>query len=221
MEKHMHVIEAVINADATRFFGIEKADDMYHSIDLLAKSIEKQASKHKSKHTGHKAVSPAKAEQPELKPEKTASLIYRRASDKPKDEIEAFLEMKMEKRDFILFKKFKKTKKLDYEENFALIYKNDGGFKLVETPMDLSNEKKPFNKLTEFDIIIKKDSLTKPELKFKKCRGKSIKNLAVIDAIEEIMDRVEKYLPFFNNETNHLNVILKSEKGIELISPPK
>ena len=114
-----------------------------------------------------------------------------------------------------------KTKKLDFEENYAVIYKNDDGFKMVETPADLKNEKKPFSKLTEFDIIIKNDSLTKPELKFKKCRGKSIENLAVIDAIGEVMDRVDKFLPFFNNETNHINIILKSDKGIELISPPK
>jgi putative sigma-54 modulation protein len=221
MEKHVQVIEAVINAEANRFYGIEKADDMYHSIDLLAKSMEKQALKHKEKHTGHKAVSPAKAEQAAVKSEKTESLIYRYTSDKPKDEIEAFLEMKIEKRDFILFKKFKEIKKPDYEENYALIYKNEDGFKMVETPGNLKNEKKPFKKLTEFDIIIKNDSITKPKIKFKKCRSKSILNLTVIDAIEEIMERAEKFLPFFNNETNHLNIIFKSENGIELFAPPK
>lgn len=224
MEKHIHVIEAVINADANRFYGVEKADDMYKSIDLLAKSMEKQAVKHKGKHTGHKAMSTAKAEeqkQTAVKSEKAASLIYVRASDKPKDEIEAYLEMKIEKRDFIIFKKFEKTKKRDYKENYAVIYKDEDGFKMVETPMNLANEKKPFKKVTEFDIKIKKDSKTKPDLKFKKCRSKSIKNMAVINAIEEIMDSVKKFLPFFNSETNQINIILKSEKGIELISPPK
>ena len=221
MEKHDQIIEAVVNADANRFYGIEKANDMYHSIDLLAKSMEKQALKHKEKHTGHKAVSPAKAEQAAVKSEKTESLIYRYASDKPKDEIEAFLEMKVEKLDFIIFKKFNKIKKMDYEENYAVIYKNEEGFKMVETPINILKKKKPFSKLTEFDIIIKDESITKPKIKFKKCRGKMIKNLTVDNAIEEIMDSVDKFLPFFNNETNYLNIILKSEKGIELISPPK
>ncbi len=225
MEKHVQVIEAVINADAARFYGVEKANDMYNSIDLLAKSMEKQAVKHKGKHTAHKAVSTGMAEQSKVtktKSEKKLSLIYRRASDKPKDEIEAFLEMKMDRREFILFKKFKKSKKLDYdEENYALIYRHDDGFKMIETPKKVTGKKKSTSGLAEFDILVINESPTNPEIEFKKCRGKNIQSLTADGAVEEIMNSKEKFLPFLNSETNFLNIILKSDKGIELISPPK
>ncbi len=57
MEKHLHVAEAVINGDGMKFHSIEKANDMYASLDQLVKSLEHQVVKHKEKHSGHKAVS--------------------------------------------------------------------------------------------------------------------------------------------------------------------
>ncbi len=222
MEKHIHVIEAVINADGTRFHGLEKATDMYPAIDLLTKSLEKQAVKHKEKHSGHKAVSPGKIEQPVLTDEDEATLLFRQVSDIPKDEIEAFLEMKVDNRDFIIFKKYNSsdTDNQVYEDDYALIYKHDDGFKMVENPADTQKEDGAFiENMREFDIVILDDSIINPKLKLKKRNACGIKSMSVDHAVKEAMDRKDDFLPFLNSDTNFLNIICKAGDNFEVITP--
>lgn len=220
LEKHLHVAEAVINADGNRFYGVEKASDMYPSIDRLVKSMEKQAVKNKEKHSGHKAMPAAEVEQSATPPRNETPLLYRTVSDKPKDEIEAFLEMKVDNQDFIVFKKVKNTDNLSFNmSNYAVIYKHEDGLRLAQIPHNLAGEKKPFNKIDEFDLVILKDSITDPEIELKKCRGKKIKNLTIEKAVKEVLDGNTKFLPFFNSDTNFLSIINKSEMGIEVIAP--
>ena len=57
IEKFDHVAEAVVNCNGARFYAIERATDMYSSIDLLVHKIEKQIVKYKEKHSDHKAIS--------------------------------------------------------------------------------------------------------------------------------------------------------------------
>ncbi len=221
MEKHNHVVEAVINADAARFHAVEKASDMYPSIDLLVKSLEKQAVKHKEKHKQHKAVSFGKMEAPVETTEGGLPLIFLNVSDKPKDEIEAFLEMKIDNRDFILFKKFNnKDNNLDFDKNnYAVIYRDGDLFKMAEILIDMDKDKKINIKgLSEFDVVIKNDSVTNPDIKFKKCSAK-IKSMTIDNAVKEAMDCESSYLPFLNSETNYLNIINRTKENIEIITP--
>jgi putative sigma-54 modulation protein len=217
LEKHNHVIEAVINGDGMKFFGTEKASDMYSSVDLLIKSMEKQVVKHKEKHTGHK-VQPLKNNIESIIQETQTNIVYNKTTNKPKDEIEAFLEMKLENKDFILFNKYIKN---NIKNNLsAVIFKSDNGFKMAEMQAKLIKEKKfDSEKLLEFDLIVQDDSLTKPKIKLKKCKKKSIKCTEMNGAIKEITDSDQNYLPFFNNETNSFNILYKNGNILEIMIP--
>lgn len=57
IEKSDHVVEAVVNANGTKIHALEKANDMYNSVDLIVHKIEKQIVKFKEKVSDHKAVS--------------------------------------------------------------------------------------------------------------------------------------------------------------------
>ncbi|MBN2039125.1 MAG: ribosome-associated translation inhibitor RaiA [Spirochaetes bacterium] len=211
MEKHLHVIEATINADSTKFYATEQANDMYSSIDMLVKSLEKQVVKNKEKHTGHKVTPVLKAAQPESASENRTEVLFKQIGNKPKDELEAFLEMKVDNMDFILFKKHDNSENNDKFENYAVIYKSGNGFKMAEIPQDI---------LKENDLIVHDDSITNPKIKIVECNEKSIKNLQIDSAVEEILSSSGNFLPFLNNDTNNLNIIYRNGETLEIMVPP-
>ena len=220
-EKHNNIIEAVINGDGVKIFATEKASDMYSSVDLLRKSLEMQAKKHKEKHSGHK-VSPLKsatAATENTQPVKKIEVVYNYAAKKPKDEIEAFLEMKLENKEFILFNKSINN---DNKNNiFAVIFRSDDGYKMAEIPQKILKGKKiDPEKLIEFNITVGDDSLTKPKIKFKKSKNKSIKISTTENALEEITASTDNFMPFLNDETNAFNIIYKNGNSIEVVIPP-
>lgn len=53
VEKLNHIVEMTMLADGGQFVADEKADDMYKSIDLVEKKMEKQIKKHKEKQQSH------------------------------------------------------------------------------------------------------------------------------------------------------------------------
>ncbi|MBN2401528.1 MAG: ribosome-associated translation inhibitor RaiA [Spirochaetes bacterium] len=218
LEKHNHIIEAVINGDGMKFFGTEKASDMYSSVDLLAKSIEKQVVKHKEKHSAHKAT-PLKDNIETVQIENQTPIIFNKAAERPKDEIEAFLEMKLDNKDFILFNKSIN----DNNKNlYAVIFKTDNGFKMAELPPKSKKEKRfDAEKLIEFDLIVHNDSLTKPKIKLKKCREKTIKCAAMNSALKDLTASNHNFIPFFNDETNTFNIIYKNGDILEVMVPPE
>lgn len=220
MERHNHIIEVVINGDGTKFYGTEKAGDMYSSVDLIVKSLEKQTAKHKEKHSEHKVQSLAKNFQMDFSEDRLDVQFYQ-AGNKPKDEVEAFLEMKTEEKDFILFKKHEKSSDNKDLNSFAVIYKTENGFRMAEIPSKMLKEKRfDAEKLLEFELIIQNESITKPKIKFKKCKDKKIRSMAVNNALKEITTGEKSFLPFFNNETNFLNILYKNGSSLEIMVPP-
>lgn len=221
MEKHLHKIEAVINGDGMRFHATEEAGDMYSSVDMLVKSLEKQVVKHKEKHSEHKVMPVLKNIQPGSSTENRLEVLFKQVGNKPKDELEAFLEMKLDNRDFILFKKFVDSEESNNFENYAIIYKFGNGFKMAEIPKDFIKESDFISgKLAEFDLIVHDDSMTNPKIKLVECNEKSIKNMQMNNAVEEILSSSGNFLPFFNDETKYLNVIYKNGESIEVMVPP-
>ncbi|MDY6967174.1 MAG: ribosome-associated translation inhibitor RaiA [Spirochaetota bacterium] len=57
IEKFDHIVEAIINGNGGKFYAVEKANDMYSSIDKLIHKVEKQLVRYKEKHFDHKAIS--------------------------------------------------------------------------------------------------------------------------------------------------------------------
>lgn len=222
MEKHLHVIEAVINGDGMKFYATESAGDMYSSIDMLVKSLEKQVVKHKEKHSEHKVVPVLKDIQLESAIESRMEVLFKKVGNKPKDELEAYLEMKLDNKDFILFKKYdNSSENSDKFENYAIIYRFGNGFKMAEIPENILEESEMIaEKLAEFDLIVNDDSMTNPKIKLIECNEKSIKNMQIDNAVEEMLSSSGDFLPFLNNDTKYLNIIYKNGETIEVMVPP-
>jgi putative sigma-54 modulation protein len=219
-EKHDHKVEVVINGDGMRFHGIEKAEDMYSAVDLLNKSIEKQVIKHKEKQTEHKAQPLKNIVETESEVEEDLEILYNQVSNKPKDEVEAFLEMKMDNRDFILFKK-NISDSVNSNLCYAVIFKSANGFRMGEISIDKNKEKRfDGDHFLEFDFIVQDDDTTNPKVKLKKSKDNYIRTLVINSALNELVESGDSFVPFYNNETTAFNVIYKNGENIEVIIPP-
>jgi hypothetical protein len=178
--------------------------------------MEKQAVKHKEKHSGHKAHPLTEIIHNEQAADESLDLLFNKAENKPKDTVEAFLEMKLENKDFILFNKM-----VDDISSYSLIYRSEDGFRMAEAPKDRKKEKKKkADNLQEFDLIIRENSSSNPKIKLKKCKKNIIKYMAVNNAVKELMTSSGEFVPFFNNETDSLNIIYKNGDSVEIIVPP-
>lgn len=225
IERQDHVAEITINGDGVQFYAKEKAGDMYSSIDLLLDKIEQQIVRYKERHSGHKVTPLSELEDIAtftVKGEQN-SITVRQVSNKPVDEKEAYLQMKLNGSDFTLFKKGEKTIKnsVDYmNKNYAAIYKDGNGYTMVEIPFEMIQENS-FNpsKFDEYALEIKNDSSVNPEINFKKKKSCNVKMMAVNDAVIEITKINTPFVVFFNAETNYLNIIYKRGKSLELMVP--
>ncbi len=223
IEKVDHVVEILINGDGVRFYAIEKAGDMYSSIDLLYDKIEKQVIRYKEKHSGHKAPSLGEIETLEMVSEGGAELILNQVSNKPLNVVEAFLEMKVDNADFILFKKGINNIKsgMNYlNRNYSIIYRTDSELRLLEIPDEMIKENK-FNSdsFLEYELRILNDSPTNPKVKLKKNKSTDICCATLNEAIKLISETEKKFLPFFNTESNYFNIIYKNGKNLEVMVP--
>lgn len=222
--KQDHITELLVNGDGVQFFASVKAGDMYSSIDLLMDKMENQIVRYKEKHSGHKATSLGELALMQQTTERGVDIGLTQASTKPIDETEAFLEMKDDGMDFILFKKGiqKVDSNIDYaNRNYALIFKNEIGYKLVEIPYDLIRKNDyDVSKFIEYNIDVIDDSPSTPVIKLHQqdtcC---SISDLTIDEAIEQLVDNKYGFLPFFNRETSSLNIVYNNGKSIEVVVP--
>lgn len=223
-DKLDHVAEIVINGDGVQFYGVEKSGDMYSSVDLLIDKMEKQVVKYKEKHSSHKAVSPGKINTMEVTSEGGMEISLNQASLKPMDGIGAYLEMKLQKLDFFLFKqgvKDVKKETTDYlNRNYALIYRDGGQLKMVEIPFEMIRENRFDNgKFVTYDVIVKDDSPAKPKIDFKKTAAAGIGMMTLAEAIRELEAKKSPFLPFFNTETCYFNIVYKNGNTLEAMVP--
>lgn len=221
MEKHLHVVDVDINADGSRFHANEKSEDMYNSIDLVVKSLEKQVSKHKDRITEHKKM-PLGELMSMASPEESVKVYSDTVDAKPKDEIEAYLEMKMNKANFLMFKKH-----IHYSDNqsasevsHAVLFSSGNNVKMVEIPIDMIKNKnsQPDNFL-EFDVIVHNDSVSDPKIDFKKSSSTVVKPMTPKTALNEMVKSDHAFLTFFNTDTKLFNIIYKSGQAYQIISP--
>ncbi len=224
IDKLDHVAEITVNGDGVQFHGMEKAGDMYSSIDLLMDKMEKQVNRYKEKHSGHKAVGLGKIAEMEYVSDRGSEIYLSQVSNKPLGEVEAFLEMRVDKKDFILFKKGVndvKTNAPDYSnKNYAVIFKNGEGFKMLEIPFEMIKESRfDADNFVSYDLEIQDESALNPKILFKKDSKSSVMKLTIDEALKMINGSDNEFLPFFNSETNYFNVIYKNGKRIEVMVP--
>ena len=223
VEKLDHMAEILVNGDGVQFHGKEKSGDIFSSIDLLFEKMEKQIRRYKEKHSAHKG--PDKSEIPgfNMPIGEGKDLVLRQASSKPADRIEAYLEMKLNKSDFILYKvgEMQVNSEVNYlNKNYAVLYKNGNSIKLIEIPFDMIKEHNfDCSKFHEFDVKIIEDSAVNPKLEFKSSNKCSVQKTAVEEALKMAQSSGNSIFPFFNEESGYLNVLYKNGKDYEIMVP--
>ena len=218
-EKLDRISEVVINGDGIQFHGKEKAADLHSAIDLLFEKMEKQIRRYKEKHQAHKGPEKGEAASIDVTSAEGREVILRQVSNKPVDNIEAFLQMRIDKKDFILFKKgFHKIEpESDYpQKNYAVIYQDPIGPKMIEIPHDGG---KAGDRFVEYNIKVVDESPSNPKIEFKKNKSCDLRELTLHEAIVAIEDSSHRFLPFYNVESQFINVIYKNGNAYEVMVP--
>ncbi len=215
--------EVIVNGDGIQFHGRETSDSLYAAIDLLFEKMEKQIIKYKEKHSSHKVLPQSELIPFDYQSEEGIRIRMNQVSNKPIDKIEAFLQMKFENSDFILFKKGIPIvdSSIDYSnKSYAAIFKSDDKFKLVKIPFDTLKEgEHRYDNFIEYDMNIIDDSVANPNIEFKKNPDCCVKKLTLHEAINEIKSTDNMFMTFFNTESHYFNIIYKNGKDYELMVP--
>lgn len=223
VKKLDHIAELNINGDGVQFHAKESSADLFSSIDLLSEKIEKQIVKYKDKLSSHKNITLNEYVSMDF-PEETGSDIQLfQVSNKPIDKIEAYLQMKTENQDYILFKKgvSKIDSDVDYHnKNYGLIYKNGSSYRLLNIPFEkiVESSFSP-ESFEEFELKVIDDSPVDPKIEFNKLPSADVKIMTIPEAAEALDNRKESFIPFFNPETEYFNVIRKNGANYEVEVP--
>ncbi|HPS87470.1 MAG TPA: ribosome-associated translation inhibitor RaiA [Spirochaetota bacterium] len=223
VEKLDHAAELVINGDSVQFHAREKAADLYSAIDLLVDKMETQIGRFKERIQSRKGHGPELDITSDIKSEMGIEAVLTQVSNKPINNIEAFLQMRIDKKDFILFKKGVSAVESEFDyanKNYAVIYKSGAVFKLVEVPFE-NNKGSEFNTDTfiEYELDVKDESASNPKIDFKKGGTCNIGKLTLDEAFDSFEKSSEGYMPFFNTETRYFNILSRSGKKFEVLVP--
>jgi putative sigma-54 modulation protein len=223
VEKLDHVAELLINGDSLQFYAREKAADLFSAVDLLIDKMEKQIVRFKEKIQSKKGVDVQFDNSYDFKSDIGTEALLTQVSNKPINNVEAFLQMKVNKKEFILFKKRTPVLENDFyheNKNYAVIYKSGKIFKLAEIDFE-NNSSKEFdsNAFIEYTLDVKDESVTNPKINFEKSSGCEIEKFTFDEAIIffEKLDR--KYMPFFNMDTGYFNILSRNGKRLEVFVP--
>lgn len=223
VEKLDHVAELTISGDSVQFHAREKSSDLYSALDLLIDKIENQISRFKEKIQSRKGFGLEMGISMDFTSEKGTEAILNQVSNKPIDKIEAFLQMKINKKDYILFKKGVAEIKsdLDYgNRNYAVIFKSDGKFKMAEIPFEsLKENEYNSDSFVEYELEVIDESPANPKISFNRNSTCSIRNLTFDEAFDSFEKSGSSYMPFFNSETRYFNIICRSGKKFEVLVP--
>lgn len=223
VEKLDRVAELNISGDSVQFHAREKAADLYSAIDLLVDKIESQIARFKEKIQSRKGFGVELGITMDFTSVKGTEAVLNQVSNKPIDKVEAFLQMKIDNRDFILFKKgvIEAKSEVDYgNRNYAVIYKTDGKFRMAEVPYE-SMKDNEFNpeSFVEYELDVIDESPSNPKITFNKNSECSIRNLTFDEAFESFEKSGSSYMPFFNSETRYFNIICRSGRKYEVMVP--
>ena len=221
LEKIDRTAELMINGDGAQFYGKESGETFFAAIDMLVAKIDGQIVRYKNKNQPRKWPRDGMlsslfvfGSEPDV-PEREIKLVE--TDNKPKDRIEAYLQMKNDKADFTLFKQ--EINADSSGERYAALYKNGAKFRMTEVPSGV-NKNYGINDfvLLEYELDVKNESPVNPAIDFKGTENR-IKQMTLIQAIDELDAGTAKYLPFFNLESEYLNIVYKDGKDIAVMMP--
>ena len=215
--------EVIINGDGIQFHGREKAGNLHSAIDLLFEKMEKQIVKYKEKHSAHKVVNFDKIPAYDFVSPRGKEVLLNQVSARPMDRVEAFLQMKLAERDFILFKRGvnELETRVDYGSKcYAVIYRDKEGYRMLDVPVESIKENDDETALFEsFMLDIKDEKAASPSIDFRKNGQARVESLTLDEAIQYFEKSDDKYMAFFNTESQYFNVIYRNGKRFEVFVP--
>jgi putative sigma-54 modulation protein len=223
VEKLDHAAELIINGDSVQFHAREKAADLYSAVDLLIDKMDSQIARFKEKIQSRKGQAADFKISYDIKGNAGKEAILNQVSNKPINNIEAFLQMKNDKKEFILFKKGvnRIDTEMDYaNKNYAVIYKCGSVFKLVDIPFEtVKGGEFNTDAFVEYALEIHDESPANPKIDFRKEGLSSIEKLTLDEAFSSFEKKAEDFMPFFNIETRFFNIIYRNGKKLEVLVP--
>jgi putative sigma-54 modulation protein len=222
VEKLDHTAELLINGDSVQFHAREKAADFFSAIDLLIDKMEKQIVHFKDKAHSKKGSDAHFDISYDFKSDIGTEAVLTQVSNRPTNNIEAFLQMKVNKKDFILFKKDAGNMENDFyyaNKNYAVIFKSGENFKLAEIEFEHNNEGGDSYTLVEYSLDVKDESVTNPKIDFKKNSGCEIEKFTLDEAFAFFEKSGKEHIPFFNIETGYFNILSRNGKKLEVFVP--
>jgi putative sigma-54 modulation protein len=217
-----HFCEVLINGDGVQFHAKEKAADLFSAIDLLHEKMEKQIRRYKEKHQMHKGPEKGEMASFDYSEIEGKSILLRQVSNKPVDSIEAYLQMRVDNGDFILFKKgvSKIEAEKDYaNKNYAVIFREDDSLKMVELHEDKKGKTRRGGKFIAYELDVFDDSQTSPKIKFKKLGDSDLNTCSLDEAIMEMDKSSRRFMPFFNTDSDYFNIIFRNGDRYEVMVP--
>ena len=219
LEKIDRFAEIVINGDGAQFHGKESGETFFAAIDMLVEKMGHQIVRYKSKNQTRKWPRDGMlsslfvfGSEPDV-PEREIKLIE--VGNKPQDKIEAYLQMRNDKVDFTLFKQGISVDSPN--DRYAVLYKNGNDFRMVSSEMTKNGDFEEIV-LLEYKLDAKDESPIHPVIDFEKT-GNQVKQMTLIQAIDELDAGSAGYFPFFNMELDCLNIVYKDGKDIAVMMP--
>ncbi len=221
LEKLDRGVEVLINGDGVQFHGRENSETFFASIDLLIDKLEKQIVKYKGKMTAHKGM---RNEIPDellrIEREGEPGVTMNQVSPKPVDKIEAFLQMKNGRNDFILFKMGVDIHGAETEcfnKCYALIFRDGDDYRMAEVPHEDGSHEE--SRIIEYNINVIDETPANPNIRFKKAASSTVKSMSLDEAIDSLQGDGLKFVPFYNRDSRYFNVVYKSGGKCEVMVP--
>jgi len=222
IEKLDHVAELMINGDSVQFHAREKAADLFSAIDLLIDKMEKQIVRFKDKAHSKKGLDAQLDISYDFKSDIGTEAMLTQVSNRPINNVEAFLQMKVNKKDYILFKKDTMDLENDFyytNKNYTVIFKSGEIFKLAEIEFKNNNGSFDSDTFIEYVLDVKDESVTNPKIDFKKNSSCEIEKFTLDEAFNFFEKSGKEYMPFFNMETGYFNILSRNGKKFEVFVP--
>lgn len=206
VEKLDHIAEVVMNGDGVRFHGKERAADFHSAVDLLLEKMEAQIRRYKEKHQMHKGPDKSAIHAEQITDQDSKKIVLREVSGKPLERLEAYLQLKVSGRDFLLYRVGGEqidANAVSTDKGHAVLFREDGELCLVEFH-GLSSQG---GHCVSYDVAVRSDSPSNPDIAFNKRDAMAIKQLTLHEAVVEIDAMQRPFLPFYNTESQTINVI--------------
>ena len=203
LERQHQFFEITVHGDAT-VFHLKKSDkDLYaaidNALDVLNLQIDKYRKKFEEKNAIAREIFTPKHDDRKIDDESTIPIID--AEFKPMDDLEAVLQLKTNKYQFLLY----------HNENKnlygLLTVRPDGNYSIV-SPEKPGEFKETVVKLVKDKLEKKSESLY------------PVSKLTVAEALDSLDESNLDFLAFVNEDTNRLNVIFHAAHGGIMIKRP-